>query len=359
MSIKQISQYRIIGKIGSGGMGEVYQARDPVLGRIVAIKVLKSNLTSDTHNRQKFLNEARLAAAIDHPNLCTIYAVNKTSNDQLYICMAYYTGETLETRMNSGEMDFHSIIGIGETAARGLKALHDRQIIHRDIKPANIMITGDGILKILDFGLARLADQPGLTRSGLISGSPNYMAPEQALGKHVDHRADIWALGVILYRMTAGRRPFEKECLVSTLHSVVYDAPEPVSQIRRDVPDLLEQIIERAMQKNRKIRYQDIDAMINDLVRLRIQLTGSDPHHPPAVPLSPVPDQHPDPEAVLAPASDGGITEPDTPLPDLDVHGKFIGRTRELKEIRELIRKPDCRLLTLTGMGGSANRDWH
>ena len=192
----QLGPYEIVSQLGSGGMGVVYEARDPRLKRTVAIKLLPPDLTKDATAKQRFLQEAQAASALDHPNICTIFEINETDDGQLYLVMAHYEGETLKERIERGPLELDDAIDIATQVGEGLSRAHAAGITHRDIKPANLMVATDGTVKILDFGLAKLAGSEGVTQTGTTVGTVAYMSPEQALGQEVDHRTDIWSLGV-------------------------------------------------------------------------------------------------------------------------------------------------------------------
>ncbi|MEA2692342.1 MAG: hypothetical protein QOJ16_1729, partial [Acidobacteriota bacterium] len=199
-----VPRYRILGLVGIGGMGVVYRAEDTRLGRTVALKFLPPMLTPNPRAKARFLDEARAASALDHTNICTIYEVGETAEGQLYFAMAFYEGETLKRRLGRGPLPVAEALRIALEVARGLAAAHHHGIVHRDIKPANLMITEDGIVKILDFGIALLPDQ---ALSGPLLGTPGYMSPEQERGGTVDARSDVWSLGAVLHEMLTGRLP--------------------------------------------------------------------------------------------------------------------------------------------------------
>ena len=204
-----LGPYTILAELGHGGMGVVYTAQDPRLKRQVAIKLLTPDLTRDETAKQRFLQEAQAASALDHPNICTIFEVNETDDGQLYLVMAYYDGETLKERIERGALPVDEAVDIATQVGHGLAKAHTAGIVHRDIKPANVMVTADGTVKILDFGLAKLAGTEGITQTGTTVGTVAYMSPEQARGEEVDHRTDIWSLGVVFYEMLSGQQPFE------------------------------------------------------------------------------------------------------------------------------------------------------
>ena len=198
-----LGPYAIRAQLGSGGMGVVYTAHDPRLDRQVAIKVLPPDLTRDTTAKQRFLQEAKAASALDHPNICTIHEINETADGQLYLVMAYYEGATLKQRIERGPLALDDAVDIATQVGQGLAKAQEAGIVHRDIKPANLMVTADGTVKILDFGLAKLVGTQGITQTGTTVGTVAYMSPEQARGQEVDHRTDIWSLGVVLYEAIA------------------------------------------------------------------------------------------------------------------------------------------------------------
>ncbi len=263
-----VSHYRILEHLGGGGMGVVYKAEDAKLHRVVALKFLAAELTKNASAKERFLHEARAASALDHPNICTIYEVDETLEGQLYLAMAFYDGETLEERIYRGPLPPAEAIGIALQVARGLGRAHETGIIHRDIKPANIIITPRGEAKIVDFGLAKLAGQVGLTRNGSSMGTPTYMSPEQADGKTVDTRTDIWSLGVVLYEMVTGKKPFIGEHLQLILQALLHTEPEPPTWIVPTIPKALERVIAGCLKKNPEERYPSCQALIAALAPL-------------------------------------------------------------------------------------------
>jgi serine/threonine-protein kinase len=286
-----ISHYKILAKLGEGGMGVVYKAEDVKLGRHVVLKFLAPYLTRDSQAIERFINEAKTASALDHPNICTIYEIGESEDGQLFIAMAYYEGETLKERLEKGDgrkaksegrdaapfaprsspfgmmggLPIPETIEIATQIASGLARAHEAGIIHRDIKPANIIITKRGEVKILDFGLAKLAGQQHLTKSGATMGTIAYMSPEQAQGLPVDHRTDIWSLGVVMYEMLTGQLPFKGEYDQAVMYSIVNTEPAPVRSLRSEVSVGLEQIVNKALAKRADERYQQIDELLADL----------------------------------------------------------------------------------------------
>ena len=195
MEGQTVSHYRVLEKLGGGGMGVVYKALDTKLNRTVALKFLPPELTRDDEARQRFVQEAPAASALDHPNICTVYDIDSTADGQLFIAMAFYDGETLKKRIERGPLRVEEALDVAIQIAQGLKRAHEARIVHRDIKPANLMITKDGLIKIVDFGIAKLMGQTGLTRTGTTLGTVAYMSPEQVSIAEADQRPDVWALG--------------------------------------------------------------------------------------------------------------------------------------------------------------------
>ncbi|MCX5801253.1 MAG: protein kinase [Candidatus Eisenbacteria bacterium] len=262
---RTISHYRILERLGEGGMGVVYKAEDIKLRRIVALKFLPPELTRNLEAKERFVREAQAASALDHINICTIYEIDETENGEMFISMACYKGETLKQKIEKGWLEPGEAIRIAMQIGQGLAKAHEQGIVHRDIKPANLFITDDGYVKIVDFGLAKLAGQTGLTRTDKRAGTAAYMSPEQVRGQATDHRTDIWSLGVTLYEMLAGQLPFRGEYEMSVMYSILNESPQPVSVLRSGIPAGLEQIVSRAMLKNPAERYQSAGDLIADL----------------------------------------------------------------------------------------------
>jgi serine/threonine-protein kinase len=265
MTGKRVGHFLVGERLGVGGMGVVYAGEDLRLRRPVALKFLTVEKVSDEKRRERFLREAMAASALDHPNICTIYTVDETPEGQLYMAMAYYEGETLHDRLARGPLREEEALDIALQAARGLDRAHERGITHRDIKPANLILTRDGTLKILDFGLAQIAGESNLTLEGHAVGTLRYMSPEQVSGGAVDHRTDIWALGVVLYEMLTGVPLFRKSELPAFLHAVLTQEPEPVRNLRPEVSANTEAIVAKAIRKNPADRYQRAGEMAADI----------------------------------------------------------------------------------------------
>jgi serine/threonine protein kinase/Tfp pilus assembly protein PilF len=261
---KTISHYKILAKIGEGGMGVVYKAEDTKLKRTVALKFLPKEFTADPEAKERFVQEAQTAAALDHTNICTVHEIDEV-NGQTFIVMAHIKGQNLKDRLKSGYLELEEVIGMAIQVANGLQEAHDSGIIHRDIKPANIMLTAKGQAKIMDFGLAKLSWGVDLTKTATIMGTVAYMSPEQAKGGKVDHRTDIWSLGAMLYEMLSGERPFKITHDQAVLHAILNEDPVPITKIRKDIPPELEQIVKKALEKDLKRRYGDMDTMLADL----------------------------------------------------------------------------------------------
>lgn len=274
---KIVSHYRIIKKLGSGGMGDVYKAEDTKLKRSVALKFLPPELTRDDEARQRFIHEARATSALDHPNIGTIYEINE-ADGHFFITMAYYDGESLKAKIKTSEtgLDIEQTLILTGQIAKGISVAHSKEIIHRDIKPANILISEDGQAKIIDFGLAKLKDHTIITKTGTTMGTVAYMSPEQAKGNAADHRTDVWSLGVILYEMLSGKKPFEGEHEQAIMYQIINEEPEFITKIRNDVPIQIEKIINKALTKNPDKRYQKMEKMLNDLNEVIAEIKEGD-----------------------------------------------------------------------------------
>ena len=266
---QQISHYKILEKLGEGGMGVVYKAEDTKLKRTVALKFLPPELTRDAEAKQRFIHEAQAASALEHNNICNIHEIDETDDGRTFIAMACYEGETLREKIKRGPLKVEEAVGIAIQIAQGLEKAHQKGIIHRDIKPANIYLTEDGIVKIVDFGLAKLLGISTLTKTGTTPGTVTYMSPEQARGEKVDFRTDIWSLGVVLYEMVSGQPPFKGDYEQAVVYSILNENPEPISQKRGEIPFELEKVIGRCLAKNVDERYPSDADLLKDLDRLR------------------------------------------------------------------------------------------
>jgi len=272
---KTISHYKILEKLGEGGMGVVFKAQDTKLKRTVAIKFLLPELTQDKQAKDRFINEAQAASALDHPNVCTIFEIGEIEEGELFIAMAFYEGEPLRNALKRGPVDIDEAIRLASQIAGGLAKAHGKGIIHRDIKPANIIVTNDGIPKIVDFGLAFLAGQSRLTKTGSTQGTIAYMSPEQMRGEQVDHRTDIWSLGVVLFEMLTGQLPFTGEYEPALMYSILNEKPKRISDLLPGSARQLDLIGEKTLAKNRNERYQSMADLIADLKAFQeLRVTG-------------------------------------------------------------------------------------
>ncbi len=272
---KQILHYRILEKLGEGGGGTVYKAEDTKLHRTVVIKTLAEDLIHNVSGRQRFLREARLASALDHPNICTIYEINEAEGS-CFIVMQYVEGKTLKEILAKGPLDLHSALTIAIQLADALAVAHERGIIHRDMKTSNIIITPEGQCKILDFGLAKQFDEEAapsddLTIEGALLGTPSYMSPEQARGERLDYRTDIFSLGIILYEMITGERPFKGRSRIEILQAVISSEPPPMNLYNPQVSPQLQRIVDRALAKDPDQRYKSMRDMLADLKQVARQ----------------------------------------------------------------------------------------
>ena len=257
-------RYEIIEELGRGGMGVVCKAVDNKLKRTVALKFLPFEWTYNGQAKERFVREAQAAAALDHPNICTVHEIDEAEG-RMFISMAFVEGESLKTRIDRGLLKIDEALGLGMQVAEGLKEAHKKGVIHRDIKSANIMVTESGQAKIMDFGLARVRGGTLLTKEGMTMGTIAYMSPEQARGEEVDHRSDIWSLGVVLYEMLAGRLPFRGEHDQAVIYAILKEPPKPLSAGRPEIPASVEQVVGKALEKNPDQRYQSVEELIDDL----------------------------------------------------------------------------------------------
>ncbi len=268
-----ISHYHITDKLGEGGMGIVYKAEDTKLKRPVALKFLAPHLLRDEEGRKRFHREAMAAAALDHPNVCTVYEIDE-ADGRTFIVMAFLEGQTLSQKIADGPLKLPEALSIAIQMADGLEAAHEKAIAHRDIKPDNVMLLAGsrGLVKIMDFGLAQLAGSSKLTQHGTTLGTVAYMSPEQAEGVETDRHTDIWSLGVVLYEMVTGQQPFRGDFDQAVVFSLMNEPPEPLTAVRTGVPKELERIVNKCLAKKADERYQHADELLVGLQALRRDL---------------------------------------------------------------------------------------
>ncbi len=320
----KIKHYEIISKLGAGGMGEVYKAHDTTLGRPVALKILPTDVAEDEDRMRRFVQEAKAASALNHPHIVTIYEVGQAQTDTAatlhYIAMEHIEGETLTAKIHRERVPLKKLLELLAQVADGLAKAHAAGIVHRDLKPDNIMISVDGYAKILDFGLAKLSEAkktPGevmeeaetlmmqKTQPGMVMGTIGYMSPEQVQGKEIDHRSDIFSFGCILYEATTGKKPFEGESIIDSMHKIVYAQAPPIVEINPDVPVELQRIIRKCLAKGTDERYQSIKEVnidLRDLVReYESQPTSGSHAAQPTASYRPTTDTGPQPAIVTGP----------------------------------------------------------
>jgi eukaryotic-like serine/threonine-protein kinase len=279
---KTISHYKILEKLGEGGMGVVYRAEDTKLSRPVALKFISPEMTRDETAKKRFMQEARAVSSLDHPNIAVVHEVNETDDGRAFICMAYYDGQTIKQRLATGALSIEEATRIAYQIADGLQRAHEAGVVHRDIKPANIIVTERGQAKIVDFGIARLSDETMSRSPSETGGTASYMSPEQAQGTAADRRSDLFSLGIVLYEMVTGRKPFQGEHEAAVLYSIVNVDPAKPSHLREDVPADLDNVILRLLEKEPDRRYQTAAEVQSDLGRL----LGISPGRVPARALS-------------------------------------------------------------------------
>ena len=268
-----ISHYKITQKLGEGGMGVVYKAEDTKLKRSVALKFLAPHLLQDEEARKRFHREAQAAAALNHPNVCTIHEIGE-ADGKTFLAMAFIEGESLDKRIEQSPLPLKDALEIARQTASGLEAAHEKGVVHRDIKPGNVMIGAKGQVTVMDFGLALLTEGSKLTQLDATVGTVAYMSPEQAVGAEVDHRTDIWALGCVLYEMACGQRPFRGVYDQALLYEIAHEQPEPLTGVRTGVPMELEWIVDKCLAKDRDERYHDAKNLILDLTTLSKKLAS-------------------------------------------------------------------------------------
>jgi serine/threonine protein kinase/Tfp pilus assembly protein PilF len=269
---KTISHYKIIEKLGEGGMGVVYKAQDLKLDRFVALKFLPPHIGADEEEKKRFIHEAKAASKLDHNNICTVHEIDETEDKQMFISMACYEGETLKKRIEKGPLKLEEALDIAIQVSEGLNKAHGKGIIHRDIKPANIFLTSDGVAKILDFGLAKLAGRTKLTKTRTTLGTVAYMSPEQTRSEEIDHRTDIWSLGVVLYEMITGQLPFKGDYEQAVVYSILNETPQPLTSLKKELPHEMERIVNKCLDKDPDKRYQKASEIIDDLNSLQKKL---------------------------------------------------------------------------------------
>ena len=280
----KLSRYEIRSKLAEGGMGEVYLALDTELNRTVAVKVLHQAVAANEQRVRRFIQEAQAASALNHPHILTIYEIGSTGNSR-FIATEFIDGDTLRKRINNGSQNLNEILEFAIQTAGALSAAHTAGIVHRDIKPENIMVRRDGYVKVLDFGLAKLAESTGFagdgeaptkamvnTREGTVMGTANYMSPEQARGTDVDARTDLWSLGVVLYEMITGKPPFAGETATDSISLILQKDPVPLTRYVKEIPSELERIVSKALTKDREERYQTAKDLLIDLRNLKRKL---------------------------------------------------------------------------------------
>jgi predicted ATPase len=330
---RTVSHFQVQQVLGSGGMGVVYRAEDLRLGRTVALKFLLPQYTLDPLAKERFLLEARTASGLDHPHVCTIHEAGETEQGQLFLAMSHYAGETLRERLaREGALPVAEAIELTRQICSGLGAAHAAGIVHRDLKPGNLMLTAGGVLKILDFGLAKVRDL-SLTGSGMRPGTVAYMSPEQLQSETVDERSDLWSLGVVLYEMLTGRTPFGAGHELSTVYRILHEEPASPSTLRPEVVPELEEIVLRLLRKAPEERYLGAAEMLTALSPLEALLEG----------------QAAEVRLALPPVRSCGARCHNLPVQPTSL----IGREAELAEIRRMLRRNEVRLLTLTGPAGT------
>ncbi|HEY6046466.1 MAG TPA: serine/threonine-protein kinase, partial [Pyrinomonadaceae bacterium] len=280
-----LSHYRIVARIGAGAMGEVYLAQDTKLDRQVALKILPEEFAADADRMRRFVQEAKAASALNHPNIITIHEIGEADGVP-YIATEFVDGVTLHDQMANPSFTLSRKLAVATQIAEALQVAHRAGIVHRDIKPGNVMLRGDGYVKLLDFGIAKLTEQNSAptdseadtkersleTKAGTILGTTHYMSPEQIRSRPIDGRTDIWSLGVLLYEMVAGQKPFQGETFGDQIAAILQNEPAALSELAPQCPPELERIIGKALQKSRKQRYQQIKDFANELKILRRQL---------------------------------------------------------------------------------------
>ncbi len=269
-----ISHYKILEKLGEGGMGVVYKAEDTKLNRTVALKFISPHAVGSDAEKTRFVREAQAAAALDHPNICTVHEIDEAEG-KTFIAMAYLDGESLKEKIQAGPLKLEEVLEIAIQVAQGLQAAHERGVVHRDIKSANIMLTEKGQVKIMDFGLAEIAGRSRVTKEGVTVGTAAYMSPEQARGEKLDQRTDIWSLGVVLYEMITGRHPFPGEYEQAVLYQILNEEPSYLKNLRPEFPIEIVSLVSRCLEKQPNRRYSSMDEIVNELKRYHTATAGT------------------------------------------------------------------------------------
>ena len=275
-AISKLGRYEILAELGQGSMGVVYKARDPVLDRVVAIKTINLNLPKDelAEYEARFYQEARAAGGLNHPNIVTIYDIGK-SDRVAYMAMELLEGDELRAILSAGQpLPAVQALDVAWQVAEGLAYAHERHIVHRDIKPANVMVVRDGLVKITDFGIARMRTNDVKTMTGMILGSPKYMSPEQVAGKRADHRSDLFSLGVVLHEMLTGQAPFQADTVHGLMYQTLNSTPDAPSLRNPELPEIVDLIVAKALSKNVEERYQSAADLAKDLKDCKEMLQG-------------------------------------------------------------------------------------
>jgi len=346
-----ISHYRIVSKIGAGGMGEVYLAEDTRLNRKVALKILPPEFAEDKDRMSRFVREAKSASSLNHPNIITIHEIGE-SDGVHYIATEFIEGETLHDRLKDESLSLKSALDIAIQIVSALQAAHSANIIHRDIKPENVMMRSDGLVKVLDFGIAKLSEQkiesideeaetaikPPSTNPGMIIGTANYMSPEQAKGKEIDARSDIFSFGIVLYEMLSGRRAFAGENALEIISSILKDEPKAIRQLSPAVPQEIERIVNKALRKDADERYQTARGLLTDLKDAKQELEFQDKLERTSAPNR----EEPKTQMMTAPPT----AEPQPATSSAE----YI--TREVKKHKRGVALGSIILIALLGVGG-------
>jgi serine/threonine-protein kinase len=277
MIVKTIFHYKILEKLASGGMGEVYLAKDTKLKRKVALKFLPKEFSRDSEVKKRFIEEAQLSSHLDQNNICTIYDIKETDDGQLFIVMNYLKGDTLQTVIKDKDLSVKEALKYITQIAKGLDKAHSKGIIHCGIKPTNIIITEDGIAKIVDFGIAKIANEEKLISKDITSGTIAYMSPEQIGNANIDTRSDIWSLGVVFYEMLTKQRPFQDNYNEALLYSITNEDPQSFAKINADIPATLEKMVLKMLNKNPEKRYQCINDFFDDLKKFKKKRSSKTP----------------------------------------------------------------------------------